>query len=198
MFFIYYFFSSFIANFAQSYHNKTLFQFSKCDFCNQKIGYSNIPVFSGFFKTKCCKKSILHYSIKELFIFLISLLLHQLGIHFVFVFYALYILSDYDILTYEINYFIFTLMIILLFLYFPQYNIQYLIIGILFIFSLLQKIGFGDVVFIAFTILFINNVGLYLLISCVIGIIWIKKEEKIPFLPSLSIGFLICLILQRI
>lgn len=194
---IFYFLSSFVANFALSYKNKNYFKFSCCDYCNQKVQF-NIPIFSGLFKTKCCNKNIIHYSIKELLIFIISIWLYSYSIHYVITFYLLFIISEYDFLTYEISYFIFLILIIYQLFTFKIFYFPYFISLILTCFSLKNKLGFGDVVFISCTSLFVENIALYLLMSCIIGLIWIKKAERIPFLPALSIAYLTCLILQRI
>lgn len=197
MILIFYLLSSFIANFAISFKNKTYFKISRCDYCNQIILF-NIPIFSGLFKTRCCNKNITHYSIKETLIFIISIWLYSFSIHYVIVFYLLFILSEYDILTYEISYLIFSILIVYQLFTFQIYTFPFIIIIILTFFSIMNKLGFGDVVFIGFTSLFIKNIGLYLLISSILGIIFIKKAERIPFLPALSIAYLINLLLQGI
>lgn len=197
MILIFYLLSSFIANFAISYKNKTCFKISRCDYCNQIILF-NIPIFSGLFKTRCCNKNIIHYSIKEIFIFVISIWLYSFSIHYVIIFYLLFILSEYDILTYEISYLIFSILIIYQLFTFQIYTFPFILVIILIFFSIINKLGFGDVVFIGLTSVFIQNIGLYLLISSIIGILLIKKAERIPFLPALSISYLINLLLQSI
>ncbi len=196
----FYFISSFVANMANILINGNYFKKSKCDFCDKVISvWRLIPILSGFFKTTCCKKKIVSYAIKELLIFTISIVLSSFSFKYVITFYFLYILSDFDIQTYEIHYPLFFIFLILQFMFFPIINICF-ILFLLLVFTFFDKLGFADVVFIITTSLFIHNIALYILISCIIGLMHMKLKgsNKIPFLPSLCLSYLILLILERI
>lgn len=198
LYIIFYFISSLVANMSAILINKNYFKKSKCDFCDKTIPIWRLtPIFSGFFKTSCCKKRIISYAIKELIIFITSIILSYFSIKYVITFYLLYILSDFDINTYEIHYPLFFIFLIFQLIFFPINNV-YFILFVLFAFTFFDKLGFADVVFIIATSLFIHNIAQYILMSCIFGLIHMKLKgsNKIPFLPSLCLSYLILLILK--
>lgn len=192
MIILFYFLSSFIVSFPYQLKNDTLWRFSKCDYCGTPIKwYYNIPIFSGLFKTRCCKKVILKYSFLELLVFGCSIFLYYtFSLYFVFLFYLLYILSIYDILHLEIHYPIFFLFIFIEYYFFPHYKFSVFLSILLLVFSFFNKIGFGDVVFLSCSFYFVKNIHLYLLIACFFGLCYCIKP-KIPFLPACCLALLI-------
>lgn len=186
-----YFLSSFIVNLPNMILQKNFLYFSKCDNCHQKIPiYRNIPIISGLFKSLCCKKTLYQYSIHELFIFAVSIYLLKYNLLFIITFYLLYLLSIIDFKIHEIHYPTFMLFIIIQFLLFPIVQIPYFLL-LLLPFVYFKYLGFADVVFMFFGGIFINNIPIWIMFSCILGLLDIKLKRRniIPFLPYLCLTY---------
>ena len=202
-----------LGSFAKCYTDRYPNYFSSihscCPQCNHPLTISDlIPIISYLFlKGKClyCKKSIpINYFISELVFGLCSLFIYLIDPSIIYLLNCLitlslvYIATVCDIKTQEIPDIVPIGFLIVILLTCPtiDYKLSLIILFVGSIFSLLGKIGYGDIKLISIWTLYISD-GIFLLlfIASFCCLFWSlannKKDAPISFAPFLCIAYLI-------